>query len=77
MVAHSCRIFVFPFQLGGTTGDIEGMPFVEAFRQFQFKAKRENFYNIHVSLVPQVGFPDSMWTAALISFPMVFCVSHI
>uniref|UniRef100_A0A452QUY5 CTP synthase n=1 Tax=Ursus americanus TaxID=9643 RepID=A0A452QUY5_URSAM len=29
------------------------MPFVEAFRQFQFKAKKENFCNIHVSLVPQ------------------------
>ncbi|XP_062831305.1 CTP synthase 2 isoform X3 [Anolis carolinensis] len=43
-------------ELGGTIGDIEGMPFVEAFRQFQFKAKRENFCNIHVSLVPQ--WPD-------------------
>lgn len=42
-------------QLGGTIGDIEGMAFIEAFRQFQFKAKRENFCNIHVSLVPQVG----------------------
>ncbi|XP_030333600.1 CTP synthase 2 isoform X1 [Strigops habroptila] len=41
-------------ELGGTIGDIEGMPFIEAFRQFQFKAKRENFCNIHVSLVPQV-----------------------
>ncbi|KAE8621976.1 hypothetical protein XENTR_v10005053 [Xenopus tropicalis] len=40
-------------ELGGTIGDIEGMPFIEAFRQFQFKAKRENFCNIHVSLVPQ------------------------
>ncbi|XP_052026163.1 CTP synthase 2 [Apodemus sylvaticus] len=40
-------------ELGGTIGDIEGMAFVEAFRQFQFKAKRENFSNIHVSLVPQ------------------------
>uniref|UniRef100_A0A4W3I5A2 CTP synthase n=1 Tax=Callorhinchus milii TaxID=7868 RepID=A0A4W3I5A2_CALMI len=40
-------------ELGGTIGDIESMPFVEAFRQFQFKAKRENFCNIHVSLVPQ------------------------
>ena len=30
------------------------MPFIEAFRQFQFKVKRENFCNIHVSLVPQV-----------------------
>ncbi|XP_043573196.1 CTP synthase 1 isoform X1 [Chiloscyllium plagiosum] len=40
-------------ELGGTVGDIESMPFIEAFRQFQFKAKRENFCNIHVSLVPQ------------------------
>ncbi|XP_075053069.1 CTP synthase 2 isoform X2 [Mixophyes fleayi] len=40
-------------ELGGTIGDIEGMAFIEAFRQFQFKAKRENFCNIHVSLVPQ------------------------
>uniref|UniRef100_A0A8C2H767 CTP synthase n=1 Tax=Cyprinus carpio TaxID=7962 RepID=A0A8C2H767_CYPCA len=42
-------------ELGGTVGDIESMPFIEAFRQFQFKVKRENFCNIHVSLVPQVG----------------------
>ena len=41
-------------QLGGTIGDIEGMPFVEAFRQFQFRVKRENFVSVHVSLVPQV-----------------------
>uniref|UniRef100_A0A8C5FTV6 CTP synthase n=1 Tax=Gadus morhua TaxID=8049 RepID=A0A8C5FTV6_GADMO len=42
-------------ELGGTVGDIESMPFVEAFRQFQFKVKRENFCNIHVSLIPQVS----------------------
>uniref|UniRef100_A0A8B9HC46 CTP synthase n=1 Tax=Astyanax mexicanus TaxID=7994 RepID=A0A8B9HC46_ASTMX len=41
-------------ELGGTVGDIESMPFIEAFRQFQFKVKRENFCNIHVSLVPQI-----------------------
>lgn len=41
-------------QLGGTVGDIESMPFIEAFRQFQFKVKKENFCNIHVSLIPQV-----------------------
>ncbi len=40
------------FQLGGTIGDIESMPFIEAFRQFQFRVKRENFCNIHVSLIP-------------------------
>ena len=50
-----CFFFCFFFlQLGGTVGDIESMPFIEAFRQFQFKVKRENFCNIHVSLIPQV-----------------------
>ena len=50
-----CVIRVFHgLQLGGTIGDIEGMPFVEAFRQFQFRVGHENFCNIHVSLVPQV-----------------------
>ena len=29
------------------------MPFVEAFRQMQFKKKKDNFCSIHVSLVPQ------------------------
>lgn len=40
--------------MGGTIGDIEGMPFVEGFRQFQFKVGMQNFCNVHVSLVPQV-----------------------
>lgn len=40
-------------ELGGTIGDIEGMPFIEAFRQFQFKVGIQNFASIHVSLVPQ------------------------
>lgn len=40
-------------ELGGTIGDIEGMPFVEAFRQFQFRVGQANFLNVHVSLVPQ------------------------
>jgi CTP synthase len=40
-------------ELGGTIGDIEGMPFVEAFRQFQFRVKRDNFCTFHVSLVPR------------------------
>ncbi|XP_023214939.1 CTP synthase 1-like isoform X1 [Centruroides sculpturatus] len=40
-------------ELGGTIGDIEGMQFVEAFRQFQFRVKRENFCCVHVSLIIQ------------------------
>lgn len=41
-------------ELGGTVGDIESMAFIEAFRQFQFRVKKENFCVAHVSLVPQV-----------------------
>lgn len=40
-------------ELGGVVGDIESMAFVEAFRQFQFRVKRDNFCVAHVSLVPQ------------------------
>lgn len=39
-------------ELGGTVGDIESAPFVEALRQFQFRVGPENFALIHVSLVP-------------------------
>lgn len=39
---------------GGTVGDIESAPFVEALRQFQFEVGRENFALIHVSLVPVI-----------------------
>lgn len=42
-------------ELGGTVGDIESMAFIEAFRQFQFRVKKENFCVAHVSLVPQVN----------------------
>ena len=39
-------------ELGGTVGDIESAPFIEALRQFQFRVGRENIYFVHVSLVP-------------------------
>jgi len=42
-------------ELGGTIGDIEGMQFVEAFRQFQFKVGRDNFCLVHVSLVVETS----------------------
>lgn len=42
-------------ELGGTVGDIESAPFVEALRQFQFRVGHENFALIHVSLVPVVS----------------------
>ncbi|KAG0315843.1 CTP synthase ura7 [Linnemannia gamsii] len=42
-------------ELGGTVGDIESAPFVEAMRQFQFRVGHDNFALIHVSLVPTIG----------------------
>lgn len=42
-------------ELGGTVGDIESAPFIEAMRQFQFRVGKENFFLIMVSLVPVVG----------------------
>jgi len=42
-------------ELGGTIGDIESMPFVEALRQLQLSVGRQNFCLVHVSMVPTVG----------------------
>ena len=42
-------------ELGGTVGDIESAPFIEALRQFQFRVGKENFMLIHVSLVPVIN----------------------
>ena len=39
-------------ELGGTIGDIESMPFVEALRQLQLKVTPQNFCICHVSMVP-------------------------
>ncbi|KAJ0734951.1 putative CTP synthase (glutamine hydrolyzing) [Helianthus annuus] len=42
-------------ELGGTVGDIESMPFIEALRQLYFSKGPDNFCLIHVSLVPVLG----------------------
>ncbi len=39
-------------EIGGTVGDIEGLPFLEAMRQFMLKIGRKNAINIHVTLLP-------------------------
>jgi len=39
-------------EVGGTVGDIEGLPFLEAIRQFRHNVGEENVMYIHVSLVP-------------------------
>jgi len=41
-------------EIGGTTGDIEGLPFLEAIRQFQLEAGIGNVLIMHVTLVPYI-----------------------
>lgn len=39
-------------EIGGTIGDIEGLPFIEAMRQFALEVGKENVLFIHVTLLP-------------------------
>ena len=41
-------------EVGGTTGDIESQPFLEAIRQFQHEVGHENAILIHVTLIPYI-----------------------
>jgi CTP synthase len=41
-------------EIGGTTGDIEGLPFLEAIRQFALEVGQENALFIHVTLLPYI-----------------------
>lgn len=42
-------------EIGGTVGDIESQPFIEAARQVRHELGRENVFFVHVSLVPFMG----------------------
>ncbi|MFA5550693.1 MAG: CTP synthase [Trueperaceae bacterium] len=42
-------------EVGGTVGDIESLPFLEAIRQIRFEVGRENTLYLHVTLVPYLG----------------------
>jgi CTP synthase len=42
-------------ELGGTVGDIESMPYVEALRQLRYNVGDTNFCSVFVSLVPELG----------------------
>jgi len=42
-------------EVGGTVGDIESQPFLEAIRQIRQSVGRDNVFYLHVSLVPYIG----------------------
>ena len=42
-------------EIGGTVGDIESLPFLEAVRQIRHEVGRDNVFFLHVSLLPYIG----------------------
>jgi CTP synthase len=42
-------------EIGGTIGDIESLPFLEAIRQFRYDVGRENVIYVHLTLVPYIS----------------------
>jgi CTP synthase len=51
-VADATDVDVVVTEIGGTVGDIESLPFLEAIRQFRREAGPENVVYVHVTLVP-------------------------
>src|ERR687890_97690 len=49
-------------EIGGTVGDIESLPFVEAIRQMRHEVGRENSIFVHVTLVPWIAAAHEMKT---------------
>ena len=59
-VAHDVDIVLV--EIGGTVGDIESLPFVEAIRQLRQDVGRENTLYIHLTLVPFIGAAGELKT---------------
>ena len=49
-------------EVGGTVGDIEGLPFLEAIRQLRNEVGRGNAINVHLTLVPYIRAADELKT---------------
>ena len=53
-LANTGEYDVIITEIGGTVGDIEGLPFLEAMRQFMYSKGRENTISVHCTLVPYI-----------------------
>ena len=56
--SQNCDVAII--EVGGTVGDIESLPFLEAIRQFRGKQNRGDVINIHVTLVPYIRTADEL-----------------
>ncbi len=54
LAANNGDVDVIITEVGGTTGDIEGLPFLEAIRQLRLDLGRDNVLYIHLTLVPYI-----------------------
>ena len=61
-VAANSSAQVVVVECGGTVGDIESQPFIEAFRQMRLEDGLRNSYFIHVTLAPQIDVVGEMKT---------------
>lgn len=61
-VAEKDRAEVVITEIGGTVGDIESLPFLEAIRQFRLKMGKESTLFIHLTLLPYVASSDELKT---------------
>ena len=55
LAMHSDDVDIVITEVGGTVGDIESLPFLEAVRQVRHELGRENVLSLHVSLLPYIG----------------------
>ncbi|MDP9110843.1 MAG: CTP synthase [Candidatus Eremiobacteraeota bacterium] len=61
-VAEESRADVCIVEVGGTVGDIESLPFLEAIRQVRYDVGEENVMFVHLTLVPHLGAADELKT---------------
>ena len=61
-VARDKDVDIVLVEIGGTVGDIESLPFVEAIRQLRQDVGRENTLYIHLTLVPFIGAAGELKT---------------
>ncbi|MCI0476965.1 MAG: CTP synthase [Anaerolineales bacterium] len=62
LAARETNADVLIVEVGGTVGDIEGLPFLEAIRQMRKDIGRENVMYIHVTLLPHIGSTGELKT---------------
>ncbi|MDP9385999.1 MAG: CTP synthase, partial [Actinomycetota bacterium] len=62
LIADSQDVDVVITEIGGTVGDIESLPFLEAIRQFPVEVGRRRCMFIHLTLVPYIGHAGELKT---------------